>query len=253
MKKFSILLGSLFLLFLVFSTANALIIDETIVKADNYWGAEPTKNYGDADVIGNDDFFDISKMVMSGDGDNVFFDIYTNYVDHIGIYGTELGDLFISIDGWSPYQDRGDVPYVDDQASNGEIWEYAFVLDNHLGQGGSWGLYSVAGRDDPNIVMANHGSGSYRDGQEVQYNGTDQALANGSWLVTDDYIRFAIANEVFSDTMQVDSIYQIGYHWTMSCANDVIEGDPVPEPSTMLLFGIGLIGLATFGRKKIKK
>jgi hypothetical protein len=32
-----------------------------------------------------------------------------------------------------------------------------------------------------------------------------------------------------------------------------IETAPVPEPTTMLLFGAGLVGLAGFGRKKFKK
>lgn len=32
-----------------------------------------------------------------------------------------------------------------------------------------------------------------------------------------------------------------------------IPGNPVPEPTTMLLFGAGLVGLAGFGRKKFKK
>jgi len=33
----------------------------------------------------------------------------------------------------------------------------------------------------------------------------------------------------------------------------VYVNNPVPEPTTMLLFGAGLVGLAGFGRKKFKK
>ena len=48
------------------------------------------------------------------------------------------------------------------------------------------------------------------------------------------------------------SVREWGLHWTMECANDVIEGSfsPVPEPATVLLFGAGLAGLAVFGRRR---
>jgi hypothetical protein len=47
----------------------------------------------------------------------------------------------------------------------------------------------------------------------------------------------------------------LGLHWTMECGNDVIEFRddnpfvPVPEPSTMILLGMGVLGVALRARR----
>jgi hypothetical protein len=50
-------------------------------------------------------------------------------------------------------------------------------------------------------------------------------------------------------------VTEVGFHYAMTCGNDVIEGGvaPVPEPATMVLLGTGLIGLAGISRRKRKR
>jgi hypothetical protein len=223
---------------------------------DNYYGADPThSNWDDKDVIGDVHLFDISQMQVTFQGDQMLVDIHTRYLDNIGAYDTQLGDLFISTNGWNP---AGTAPYVEDNFGNpgAEKWEYALVMDSHSpsGTSGTTSLYHVS--NDPLLSRAPNGY-VYRAGQEVQYAGGDSTPFSGTWSMhkldtsddRDDFLRFVIGLDAFA------GISDFGFHWTMSCANDVIEGGaaPVPEPATMLLFGTGLVGLAVSGRRKFRR
>lgn len=212
-----------------------------IVIQDTYIGGTPTSNaWVGQDIVGTAAHYDVTKLEVSfASANTMIVDVYSRYFDNIGDGNTQLGDLFLSTNGY-----QGD----------GEVWEYALKLDSYRPSTAS-GAISLYGVQAANIQHSFAPTGYiYRAGQEVQYKGTGQtALATGSWSLnsiggvdTDDYLRFTIAYD-FGD---VDTY---GLHWGMSCGNDVIEGAAtVPEPPTMLLFGIGLIGLGGALRQRMQ-
>lgn len=231
---------------------------------DNYFGGDPRLNPVDFDVYGSSEHYDVSKAEVQLSGAMLTVDIYSRYFDNIGAGSTELGDLFLSTNGWTPI---GLAPYGSDRYGivGKTNWEYALVLDSHspdlsLTPNGLTYLYAV---EDTGILTSDEvmpHDKPYHQSQEVQY---DESVGtrsiNGSWQVfnfggvdTDDFLRF---------TIDVSSIIgfnldDLAIHWTMTCANDIIEGSarsPVPEPMTMALFGTGLLGLAGNALRKRKK
>lgn len=212
-----------------------------IVIQDTYIGGTAThSSYIGQDIIGSAELFDISRMEVSFLPANTMrIDIFSQYFDNIGEFSTQLGDLFLSTDGYQ---------------GEDEQWEYALRLDSYLPTTTS-GTISLYGVQTANIVMSSAPSGYiYRAGQEVQYNPAGQDnLATGSWSLnniggtddTDDYLRFTF-------TYDFGNVSTYGLHWGMTCGNDVIEGAaPVPEPSAMLLFGVGMIGLGGVLRRRL--
>jgi len=242
MKKFLVLGGIILVLFLSNHFAFCYTIN------DNYYGSH---DHGYGDIIGYSNYFDVSGMDVSFNNGTLTVNIYSRYFDNIGQYQTQLGDLFISNDGWSPY---GSAPFLQDDANNGEVWEYGLVLNNHLATSGSLNLYAI---DDGTIINSYAPPGyTWRNNQEVQFNPTGAALATGAWSIIglgtpsdlDDYLTMTIG---YNNWGVEDSF---GFHWATTCGNDVIEGAaPVPEPTTIFLMGSGLVGVGIFLRKRFPK
>lgn len=248
MKKFLIALAVVTMFVSMSSMAFAY---SSWTVQDNYIGADPTHNSWDGkDVVGENQYFGVDRMEITLENNLLTIDIYSWYFDNVGKYYTSLGDLFISTNGWDPY---GDAPYLYDNSKNGETWEYVFDIETKA-------LYDIREAQD-HIILSSAPSGYiYRKDQEVSVN------TNGlTSVATGDVEKVNVPNsglDYMSISFDISALnmkpeYLMGLHWTMSCGNDVIEGafDPgiVPEPSTVFLLGLGLLGVVGIGRKRMKK
>ncbi len=264
MKKFvfCMILSSLLLIPLA---ANSAPVESTIKDSDGnaYWGGTvvnaSSNKYGD--VIGSP-YFNIDRMVITQDGNAWEIMIYGPYFGHRTTdIDTELpkkllpGDLYISSKGWEP-EVRLD-NYQTDIFSEDEGWDYVIPINQYdLNQTYSSGVYALS---FANIKTTNvnapglNGTYAYRANQAWHDGETGTAQGSANYLFTDQYLRITF------DTTALDfSSGMVGFHWTMQCGNDVVRGlipaadiPSAPEPSTLLLLGIGLSGIAVY--KKYRK
>ncbi len=250
--------------------------------SDDYWGGEP-QGYGDQDVMGLPAAYDVSSLSASLSGTILTINITTNFAGRAGLHpddfwdprdntlrGIGYGDLFLARD-WEPF---GTAPYVDDNYSNGTVWEYGFALDDSYSNvGGSGILYALNSGDNAtsawlaqDAVVAGTNP-SRRDDQEILVKDTSEMVNDtGEWWVTPDPdINDGQGDSLFPDSAQgvisfaidiagttlldeiTDGDGSIAIRWTMFCANDVIEGEvsltTVSAPASLLLLGLGLAAL----------
>jgi len=75
------------------------------------------------------------------------------------------------------------------------------------------------------------------------------------FLQPDNDLHSYIEGRIALSLLDLSGAEWINLHFADSCGNDggTTPNAPVPEPATMLLFGIGLCGLAVVGRKRLVK
>lgn len=220
-------------------TAQAAFINDTYWGGEYYSGTTRMNNgVADRDVYG-DDFaltganVSLSGSVMTVKIEGIYFQkrLLATWQSLAPSYGP--GDLFLGA-GWNT---TGATPFASDIFSFSEGWKYAvtgsgiYALSN-----GSWSQTTDAGPGYP---------GSHREFQAWQNTSTNKVGNIISYNLDSTGVEYVF------DITGLDLGSVIGLHWTMKCGNDVFEGQAqVPEPGTLLLMGLGLIGLAGLRRKK---
>lgn len=240
---------------------------------DSYWGGNNYYNPNNGDSIGGKPFT-ISDALVSRDGNQLTVIIETDYASHNGLENTYYGDLFLNpIWAASSRNNTNDPHYTADTYHPGD-WSFAVHLLGDLGApSGNATFYAIT---DANVVQSKVGSCTnsaggpnnngcgwyYRSHQAVSIDpanlvGTVAEIdKNATWsIVADKSITFT-----FDDQGKLGNNFALS--WAMTCANDIIQGTvnlgppllgnppSVPEPSTLLLAGVGLAGLGFTRRRR---
>lgn len=244
----------------------------SIVAVDPYCGTVcgGSNNSAAFDVIGKLRSFDINYVSVTNTGLNVEVIVRMNY----GANGSDNSLSPIAV-GSFPLVNPGDV-----LLSNGaNLWAIPLISHTNTAPdptevaGGmvKANLYSVSSFLTAATVLGNPSGGIYRPTENVWGNSTGAVQRNtgsGTRSVTDVLdqnpyelevkINFALTSNAATTAFlnALGDSNTVLHFASATCGNDVVNGSPtgddaVPEPASLALMGVGLLGIGIWGRKRL--